>query len=272
MYEEIIGIVYPKYIEIPTNILNPENMFRSLFIHEPKGLNRPEELTFLKEIQTDIKKSTKRQYTIITIFRERELVTQPIQTLAAKWSKNAKIYPEQYTGFGGHLEEYDKTYWNCIIRETQEEIGFQLKPERLQFIRTHDYLSKNRSGTDPITNTDKNESFEPIYYIEIAMYLYLALPHEWDNIKHKEPENMSKPQWMTRNQMNHQIWTPSIQYYKDQIFDEYIPQYLEEWTNYGKITNNLFQQQFPDKEIPNEYKTPYDGDKQEIMAEKPNHL
>ncbi|CAG8637555.1 12440_t:CDS:1, partial [Dentiscutata heterogama] len=86
------------------------------------------------------------------------------------------------------------------------------------------------------------------------------------------PENMSKPQWMTRNQMNHQIWTPSIQYYKDQLFDEYIPQYLEEWTNCGKITNNLFQQQFPNKEIPNEYKTPYDSDKQEITAEKPNHL
>ncbi|CAG8478168.1 7117_t:CDS:2 [Dentiscutata heterogama] len=80
------------------------------------------------------------------------------------------------------------------------------------------------------------------------MYLYLALPHEWNNIKYKEPKNMN------------------------QIFNENIPQYFKEWTNYEKITNNLFQQQFLDKEIPNKYQTPYDDDKQEIIAEKPNYL
>ncbi|CAG8812274.1 10053_t:CDS:1, partial [Dentiscutata erythropus] len=56
------------------------------------------------------------------------------------------------------------------------------------------------------------------------------------------------------------------------IFEKYIPSYLEEWTIKGKITNNHIQEQFPNQEIFEEYKTPYDSDEQNNSAKKPNYL
>ncbi|CAG8828965.1 26639_t:CDS:1, partial [Dentiscutata erythropus] len=61
----------------------------------------------------------------------------------------------------------DKTYWNCIIREITEELKFKMKPERLQFIKTHRYLSHNRSGTQPAITSDNDYTKSP-YYVEIA--------------------------------------------------------------------------------------------------------
>ncbi|CAG8826661.1 4591_t:CDS:1, partial [Dentiscutata erythropus] len=97
---------------------------------------------------------------------------------------------------------YDKTYWNCITREIIEELKFKMKPERLQFIRVHGYLSHNRSGTQPATTNDNDYTKSP-YYVEIAMYLYLVLPHEYSQIIYNEPNNMYPPQWMTKKQMDH---------------------------------------------------------------------
>ncbi|CAG8675595.1 7843_t:CDS:1, partial [Dentiscutata erythropus] len=112
-----------------------------------------------------------------------------------------------------------------------------MKPERLQFIKVHRYLFYNRSGTQPATTNDSDYTKSP-YYVEIAMYLYLVLPHLYSQITYNEPNNIYSPQWMTKKQMNYQIWTPSIQYFKEKIFEKYIPSYLEEWTIKGKITNN----------------------------------
>ncbi|CAG8809453.1 4330_t:CDS:1, partial [Dentiscutata erythropus] len=94
----------------------------------------------------------------------------------------------------------------------------------------------------------------------------------YSQIIHNEPNNMYLPQWMTKKQMDHQVWTPSIQYFKEEIFEKYIPSYLEEWTKKGKITNNRIQEQFPNQEIFEEYKMPYDSDEQNNLAEKPNYL
>ncbi|CAG8783652.1 11768_t:CDS:2 [Dentiscutata erythropus] len=124
-----------------------------------------------------------------------------------------------------------------------------MKPERLQFIKIHGYLSYNKSGTQPATTND-NDYTKSLYYVEIAMYLYL----------------------MTKKQMDHQVWTPSIQYFKEEIFEKYILSYLEEWTIKGKITNNRIKEQFPNQEIFEEYKTLYDSDEQNNSAEKPNYL
>ncbi|CAG8823383.1 8974_t:CDS:2, partial [Dentiscutata erythropus] len=97
------------------------------------------------------------------------------------------------------------------------------------------------SGTQPATTNDSNYTKSP-YYVEIAMYLYLVLPHEYSQITYNEPNNMYPPQWMTKKQMDHQI------------------------------TNNRIQEQFPNQEIFEEYKMPYDSDKQNNSAEKPNYL
>ncbi|CAG8822969.1 2630_t:CDS:2, partial [Dentiscutata erythropus] len=96
------------------------------------------------------------------------------------------------------------------------------------------------SGTQPATTNDDDYTKSP-YYVEIAMYLYL-------------------------------VWTPSIRYFKEEIFEKYIPSYLEEWTLKGKITNNRIQEQFLNQKIFEEYKTPYDSDEQNNSAEKPNYL
>ncbi|CAG8796898.1 9838_t:CDS:1, partial [Dentiscutata erythropus] len=68
------------------------------------------------------------------------------------------------------------------------------------------------------------------------------------------------------------VWTPSIQYFKEEIFEKYIPSYLGEWTIKEKITNNRIQKQFPNQEIFEEYKTPYDSDEQNNPVEKLNYL
>ncbi|CAG8785613.1 585_t:CDS:2 [Dentiscutata erythropus] len=128
-----------------------------------------------------------------------------------------------------------------------------MKPERLQFIKVHGYLSHNRSGTQLATTND-------------------ILPHEYSQIIYNEPNNMYPPQWMTKKQMDHQVWTPLIQYFKNEIFKKYIPSYLKEWTIKGKIINNRIQEQFPNQEIFEEYKTLYDSDEQNNSAEKLNYL
>ncbi|CAG8683878.1 26063_t:CDS:2 [Dentiscutata erythropus] len=135
-----------------------------------------------------------------------------------------------------------------------------MKPKQLQFIKTHGYLSHNRSGTQ-LATTNNNDYIKSPYYVEIAMYLYLVLPHEYSQIIHNEPNNMYLPQWMTKKQMDHEIWTPSIQYFKEEIFE-----------NIYQITNNRIKEQFPNQEIFEEYKTLYDSDKQNNSAEKPNYL
>ncbi|CAG8814899.1 18619_t:CDS:2, partial [Dentiscutata erythropus] len=59
------------------------------------------------------------------------------------------------------------------------------------------------SETQPATTNDNDYTKSP-YYIEIAMYLYLVLPHEYSQIIHNEPNNMYPPQWMTKKQIDHQ--------------------------------------------------------------------
>ncbi|CAG8781520.1 21404_t:CDS:2, partial [Dentiscutata erythropus] len=133
----------------------------------------------------------------------------------------------------------DPKNWTEKTRnEILEELGFEMNPERLQFIKIHRYLSHNKSGTQSTTTNNPDYTKTP-YYIEIAMYLYLVLPHENFLITYNEPQNMN---------------------------------YLEEWILLEKITNNCIKKQFPNQEISEEYKTPYNGDEQNNSAEKLNYL
>ncbi|RIB12744.1 hypothetical protein C2G38_2327915 [Gigaspora rosea] len=185
------------------------------------------------------------EYTLITPFR---LSNSKYQVLAAKQSMTTKVYAQQFSYFGGKKKNADKIYKEGIKREALEEINLEVNDYKLQLYIIHKYLSKNRSGTDPVLRTDELE--EAKFLVQVPMYLYLMSINDQTRWRYNEPNNMEQPKWMTERECSHEIWTTSLQYYNSNIFDTHIPNYVQEWTQLGKVTPNLIEDEFSHR--PNE--------------------
>ncbi|CAG8506614.1 17796_t:CDS:1 [Gigaspora rosea] len=248
IYDYNIEKIYPNYIRIPTDIRYPYHMIRSLFIHEAKGLRRIEEKPITPSMNKCIKNLPITGYTLITPFK---FSNSKYQVLAARRSMTTKVYAQQFSYFGGKKETTDKTYKEGVKREALEEINLEVNDYKLQLYMVHKYLSKNRSGTDPVLQTDELE--EAKFLVQVLMYLYLMSINDQTRWKYNEPNNMEQPRWMTEKECSHEIWTPSLQYYNLDIFDTHIPNYVHEWTQLGKVTPNLIEDEFPDRPSENQH-------------------
>ncbi|KAF0528726.1 hypothetical protein F8M41_013027 [Gigaspora margarita] len=239
MYDEFH---YQLLFEIPTDIREPDHMIRSLFIHEAKFKNlRIEEMTITDKMKNYINNLPITGYTLITPFKFND---SEYQVLAARRSKTTKVYAQQYFYFGGKKETTDKTYRDCVKIEALEELKLKVEGHKLQLYMIHEYLTKNKSGTDPVLQTDNLEDSK--FLVQVPMFLYLMTTFDQTRWKYNEPNNMEKPKWITYKECTHEIWTPSLQYYNVQIFEKYIPNYVHEWTQKGKVTANLIKGKFPD--------------------------
>ncbi|CAG8774838.1 22706_t:CDS:1, partial [Gigaspora rosea] len=56
----------------------------------------------------------------------------------------------------------------------------------------------------------------------------------YEKFTNKEPEKASPRKWMTLEEVQHELFTPTIHYYKGEIFDKHIPAYWEEFTLKGR--------------------------------------
>ncbi|CAG8586971.1 20734_t:CDS:2, partial [Gigaspora rosea] len=70
-----------------------------------------------------------------------------------------------------YMEITDKTYREGIKREDLEKINIIVNDYKLQLYIIHEYLSKNRSGTEPVLQTDKLQ--EAKFLVQVPMYFYL---------------------------------------------------------------------------------------------------
>ncbi|KAF0458563.1 hypothetical protein F8M41_000950 [Gigaspora margarita] len=242
IYHTRIKEIYPNFIRIPTDIREPDHMIRSLFIREAKFENlKIEEMTITDEMKNYISNLPITGYTLITPFK---FNNSEYQVLAARRSKTTKVYAQQYSYFGGNKEITDKTYRDCVKREALEELKLKVEGYKLQLYMIHEYLSKNKLGTNPVLQTNNLEDAK--FLVQVPMYLYLMTTFDQTRWKYNEPNNIEKPKWMTYEECTHEIWTPSLQYYNAQIFEKHIPNYVHEWTQKGKVTANLIKGEFPD--------------------------
>ncbi|KAF0509708.1 hypothetical protein F8M41_018545 [Gigaspora margarita] len=189
---------------IPTDIREPDHMIRSLFIHEAERLKikriRIEEMTITNEMRNYINNLPITGYTLITPFK---LSNSEYQVLAARRSMTTKVYAQQYSYFGKKREMTDKTYRDCVKREALEELKLKTEGHKLQLYMIHEYLSKNKSGTDPVLQTDNLEDAK--FLVQVPMYLYLMTTFDQTRWKYNEPNNMEKPKWMTYEECTHEI-------------------------------------------------------------------
>jgi 8-oxo-dGTP diphosphatase len=64
-------------------------------------------------------------------------------TMRGKWVLQHRddvpgiVDPGKISFFGGHIDE-DETPLECALRESKEELGLDIAPERLKFVRTFD--------------------------------------------------------------------------------------------------------------------------------------
>ncbi|CAG8819881.1 11288_t:CDS:1, partial [Gigaspora rosea] len=66
--------------------------------------------------------------------------------------------------------------------------------------------------------------------IQIFTFLYYVYPKEYKNFTNKEPKKASPRTWITFEEVQHKLFTPTIHYFKEEIFDKHIPAYWEEFT------------------------------------------
>ena len=71
--------------------------------------------------------------------------------------------------------------------------------------------------------------------IQIFTFIYYVYPKEYEKFTNKEPEKASPRKWMTLEEVQHELFTPTIHYYKGEIFDKHIPAYWEEFTLKGRV-------------------------------------
>ncbi|CAG8809728.1 15090_t:CDS:1, partial [Gigaspora rosea] len=56
----------------------------------------------------------------------------------------------------------------------------------------------------------------------------------YEKFTNKEPEKASPRKWMTLEEVQYELFTPTIHYYKEEIFDKHILAYWEEFTLKGR--------------------------------------
>ncbi|CAG8617386.1 45354_t:CDS:2 [Gigaspora margarita] len=147
---------------------------------------------------------------------------------------NVTIYPNQFETLGGNIEETDKGIFEEAKRECKEETSYEPEDKRIQLILNHQYLSINKNGTKLFVK-GLHEYTQVEKRIQIYTFLYYVYPKEYTNFINNEPDKASTRKWMTPSEMKHKLFTPTIHYYKEEIFKKYIPAYWEEFTRKGSI-------------------------------------
>ncbi|RIB26197.1 hypothetical protein C2G38_2163973 [Gigaspora rosea] len=244
----MIKQVHPQYIRIDNKIPNLEHMFRTLFVHEmhkTEGYNR-EKIYQLQEYwdeypEPKLSKIPTNSYTILIPFTKKD---QKWQILTAQ-RLNVTIYPNQYETMRGSIEETDKRIFTTAIRECKEETGYTPEEIRMQLILNHQYLSINKNGTQTFVK-GIHDIAQVEKRIQIFTFIYYVYPKEFEKFTNKEPEKASPRKWMTLEEVQHELFTPTIHYYKEEIFDKHIPTYWEEFTLKGRVctkgTHSAIQQ------------------------------
>ena len=231
-YLKMIKQVHPQYIRIDNKIPNLEHMFRTLFIHEmheTEGYNQ-EKIYQLQEywdeyLEPKLAKIPTKSYTVLIPFTKKD---QKWQILTAQ-RLDVTIYPNQYETMGGSIEETDKGIFTAAIRECEEETGYTPEEIRMQLILNHQYLSINKNGTQTFVK-GIHDIAQVEKRIQIFTFIYYVYPKEYEKFTNKEPEKASPRKWMTLEEVQHELFTPTIHYYKEEIFDKHIPAYWEEFT------------------------------------------
>ncbi|KAF0488315.1 hypothetical protein F8M41_022341 [Gigaspora margarita] len=232
-YQKMIKQVHPNFIRINNSIPNLEHMFRTLFIHE-MNINleeyTEEKIYRLQEhwdyySEPELKGTPIKSYTVFIPFTIQDQVVKilTVQRL------NVTIYPNQFETLGGSIEKTDLGIFEAAKRECKEETSYEPEEKRMQLILNHQYLSTNKNrtqlfvkGIHDYTHVEKR--------IQIYTFLYYVYPKEYNNFINNEPDKASKRKWMTLPEMRHELFTPTIHYYKEKIFKKYIPAYWEEFT------------------------------------------
>ncbi|CAG8804873.1 13348_t:CDS:1, partial [Gigaspora rosea] len=56
----------------------------------------------------------------------------------------------------------------------------------------------------------------------------------YEKFTNKEPEKASPRKWMMLEEVQHELFTPTIHYYNEEIFDKHIPAYWKEFALKGR--------------------------------------
>ncbi|KAF0539427.1 hypothetical protein F8M41_007074 [Gigaspora margarita] len=177
----------------------------------------------LKEIPT-------KSYTVFIPFT---IQNQVIKILTAQ-RLNVTIYPNQFETVGGSIEETDEGIFKAAKRECKEETSYEPEDKRMQLILNHQYLSNNKNGTQLFVK-GIHEYTQVEKRIQIYTFLYYVYPKEYNKFINNEPDKASTRKWMTLSEAKHELFTPTIHYYKEEIFNKYIPAYWEEFTRKGSV-------------------------------------
>ncbi|CAG8854486.1 908_t:CDS:1, partial [Gigaspora margarita] len=167
-----------------------------------------------------------------TVFIPFTLQNQEVKILTAQ-RLNVTIYPNQFETLGGSIEETDKGIFEAAKRECKEETSYKPDDKRMQLILNHQYLSNNKNGTKLFVQ-GLHEYTQIEKRIQIYTFLYYVYPKEYPNFINNEPDKASTRKWMTLSEMKHELFIPTIHYYKKEIFKKYIPAYWEEFTRKGR--------------------------------------
>ncbi|KAF0517998.1 hypothetical protein F8M41_016841 [Gigaspora margarita] len=177
----------------------------------------------LKEIPT-------KSYTVFIPFT---IQNQVVKILVAQ-RLNVTIYPNQFETVGGSIEETDEGIFKAAKRECREETSYEPEDKRMQLILNHQYLSNNKNGTQLFVK-GIHEHTQVEKRIQIYTFLYYVYPKEYSKFINNEPDKASTRKWMTLSEAKHELFTPTIHYYKEEIFNKYIPAYWEEFTRKGSV-------------------------------------
>ncbi|CAG8857226.1 41893_t:CDS:1, partial [Gigaspora margarita] len=151
-----------------------------------------------------------------TVFIPFTLQNQTVKILTAQ-RLNVTIYPNQFETLGGSIEETDKGIFEAAKRECREETSYEPEDKRIQLILNHQYLSNNKNGTKLFIK-GLHEYTQVEKRIQIYTFLYYVYPKEYTNFINNEPDKASTRKWMTLSEMKHELFTPTIHYYKEEIF------------------------------------------------------
>ncbi|CAG8832429.1 41815_t:CDS:2 [Gigaspora margarita] len=171
-----------------------------------------------------------KSYTVFIPFTLQNLV---VKILTAQ-RLNVTIYPNQLKTLGGSIEKTDKGIFEAAKRECKEETSYEPEDKRIQLILNHQYLSINKNGTKLfVKGLHKYTQVEK--RIQIYTSLYYVYPKEYTDFINNEPNKASTRKWMPLSEMKHELFIPTIHYYKEEIFKKYIPAYWEEFTRKGSV-------------------------------------
>ncbi|CAG8732577.1 9253_t:CDS:1 [Ambispora leptoticha] len=236
-YERNILEAYPTHIEINNNYENLNDMVRTIISEKPTIRNY-KQLEEVDQLPKEINVKEHRRYTVIIPYIIEKIGKGDImgpKILAAQRTDQCKIYPNQWSYFGGKVEP-NETYFEGIIREAQEELNLKIDHLRMQLIMIHNYHSHNQSGTKPLYYHEVETVLET-NRVTIPIWLYHLTDREKNSIRNKEPSIQTNFRYLSQKEVQHLCFTLTIHMNKQKLFELLIPYYENEYiTKKGKIT------------------------------------